>query len=153
MSQLSERIKQTKFEGAGQEAMLSIMIASSYLRERLNTICTRQGISLQQFNILRILKGAYPNGYPRSEISHRMVERAPDTTRLVDRLVKAGFVRREKSPDDLRQSIAKITDPGIKLLIRLSEEIKNFHENLEEKLTKETCQDISNGCEEILKLK
>lgn len=152
MSQLSERIKQTKFEGAGQEAMLSIMIASSYLRERLNTICTRQGISLQQFNILRILKGAYPNGYPRSEISHRMVERAPDITRLVDRLVKAGFVRREKSPDDLRQSIAKITDPGIKLLTRLSEEIKNFHENLEEKLTKERCQDISNGCEEILKL-
>ena len=106
MSVLNEWIKQTKFSSASQEAILNIMLTSSLLRNRLNALCSEYDISLQQFNILRILKGALPDGYPRCQISERMVEKAPDTTRLIDRLVKTGLVKRENiiSPENRTMS-------------------------------------------------
>ena len=147
---LSDRIKQTKFESAGQEAILSILICADHFREDLNDICLKENISLKQFNILRILKGVFPDGYARCDISNRMVERAPDTTRIIDRLVKCGLVSRDKSPDDLRQSIAKITEEGINLLKKLSIKVKEYNTNFESKISTEKCEDISSICDQIM---
>ncbi|MCB0281920.1 MAG: MarR family transcriptional regulator [Calditrichaeota bacterium] len=151
MSVLSERIKQYQFGNAGHEAILNIMLTSSHIRERLNSICLEHSISLQQFNILRILKGIHPEGFPRCEISERMVERAPDTTRLIDRLVKSGYVRREKSSADMRQSIAKITKNGINLLAAINERIDQFTDNFESQMGTANCKHISEFCDNILK--
>ena len=150
MSVLNEWIKQTKFSSASQEAILNIMLTSSLLRNRLNALCSEYDISLQQFNILRILKGALPGGYPRCQISERMVEKAPDTTRLIDRLVKTGLVKREKSENDMRQSIAKITEKGISLLGELSQKIDSFGSDLEAKVSIEVCKNISYNCNKML---
>lgn len=151
MSVLKERIKQNSFSSPGQEAILNIMLTSSHLRERLNSICMIHRISLQQFNILRILKGIHPQGFPRCEISERMVERAPDTTRLIDRLVKSGYVQREKSVADMRQSIARITEKGISLLEAINKQIDDYIRNFETQIGSAGCMQISDYCDDILK--
>lgn len=113
---LSKRLRQTSFEGPPQEAALSLLLAASRLNESLDALCDVHGITRPQFNVLRILRGAHPNGHPRCEIACRMVERAPDVTRLIDRLQARGLVRRGRAEKDQRQSIACITAKGLKLL-------------------------------------
>jgi len=75
------RLKQEKFSSVEQEGLLNLFIASNYLHSKLDAICCGFKITLAQFNVLRILKGAHPEGYPRGEIIRRMVEPAPDVTR------------------------------------------------------------------------
>ena len=94
---LNKRLKQKKFKNVDHEAFLNLFIASNYLRGKIEMVCNEQGITHSQFNVLRILKGAHPNGYPRGEIISRMVEPSPDVTRLIDRLIKEGLVERFNS--------------------------------------------------------
>ena len=91
---LSKRLKQTKFESAEQEVILNILVASNHIKSIVETACSNFGISLSQFNVLRILNGKYPEGYPRCDIISRMIEPAPDVTRLIDRLIKRKLVER-----------------------------------------------------------
>lgn len=133
---LYDRVKQKKFENIRQEAMISMMVAAGHYRQILNDICSEYDITHDQYNILRILKGVHPDGHPRYEIIDRMIERTPDVTRLLDRLVKRGLVKRTKSEEDRRLSIAKITPKGIKLLDEMAPEFtraaKDFTSNLPE---------------------
>lgn len=123
---LKRRLKQEKFSGVEQEVVLNLLVAANYLRSKLDTICSNFKITLPQFNVLRILKGAHPDGYPRGEIIRRMVEPAPDVTRLIDRLIKEGLVERYDSKDDRRLSLARITKKGIIILSRINPEIDKF---------------------------
>ena len=74
---LKKRLKQEKFSSIEQEGLLNLFIASNYLHSKLDSICNGYQITIAQFNVLRILKGAHPEGYPRGEIIRRMVEPAP----------------------------------------------------------------------------
>jgi len=133
---LYNRVKQKKFENIRQEAMISMMVAAGHYRQILNDICSDYNITHDQYNILRILKGVHPDGHPRYEIINRMIERTPDVTRLLDRLVKRDLVKRTKSDEDRRLSIAKITNKGIQLLEEMAPEFtraaKDFTHNMAE---------------------
>src|SRR5882672_10521062 len=107
---LKARIKRARFDDPGEEAILNILVTARVLLERLELICGRHGITHNQFNILRILRGRHPDGHPLGEIASRMIERAPDITRLVDRLAKSKLVERSDSPSDRRVSVVTITD-------------------------------------------
>jgi len=152
MSLFRERLTQNEFQNVGQEAVLSLIAAASAVRDKLNLICNEKNISTAQYNILRILKGSYPQSYPRFEISSRMVEKSPDITRTIDRMVKNGLVERNKSTDDMRQSIAKITDKGIKLLMELNTSIHSFQNDFQNKISKKQCEILSAICDSILLL-
>ncbi len=128
---LKERIKQKKFNNMGQEAILTLIAAGSLLRDKQNSILQAHGLSLQQYNILRILKGGPKEGYPRCEIYDRMVEKAPDITRLIDRLEKVELVKRLKSENDRRQSIAKITQKGLNKLQEIQPYISAYERSIE----------------------
>jgi DNA-binding MarR family transcriptional regulator len=80
------------------------------------------GMTVPQYNVLRILNGVYPGAHPRGDIARRMVRRAPDLTRMLDRLVRMGLVEREKGDMDHRQSLARITQKGRELLEHLQPE-------------------------------
>ncbi len=153
MSLLSERIKQPKFDNLSHEAILSLMIAVSHLKEKHNASCEEAGISYQHFNILRILKGVYPKGHPRCEISARMIERSPDITRLIDKLVKEGLVKRTKSVEDMRQSVAVITKEGIRLLEQLNNAVKHFAILFEKTIGEEDLKKLVSICDRILMIK
>jgi DNA-binding MarR family transcriptional regulator len=146
---LRQRIKQERFESPLQEAVLNLLVAAEHLRNRTQEICERQGITRGQFNVLRILKGVHPDGHPRCEVAVRMVERAPDITRLIDRLEKEGLVERARGEADARQSIARITKKGLSLLERLSPELDTIHEELKSKMSVAEAETLSMLCERI----
>ena len=88
---LSRRLKQPRFASPQQEALLSVIVAAGTINDLMDVVCERHGLTRSQYNVLRILRGVYPEGHPRCEIAQRMVERAPDVTRLVDRLQAQGI--------------------------------------------------------------
>lgn len=110
---LRDRLKQTEpFEGPVQEAMLGLLVASAAVGSELNEICGHNGILASQYNVLRILEGGPPEGYPRCDIIHRMIDRGPDVTRLVDDLEDEGLVDRQRSTEDRRMMMHRITENG-----------------------------------------
>ncbi|HSW56373.1 MAG TPA: MarR family transcriptional regulator [Ignavibacteriaceae bacterium] len=146
---LKKRLKQKKFSSVEQEGLLSLFIASNYLHSKLDAICCGFKITLAQFNVLRILKGVHPNGYPRGEIIRRMVEPSPDVTRLIDRLIKEGLVERFYSDEDRRLSLARITKKGINLLTKINPEVDKFISDYSSSLNKSEKEMLSNICEKL----
>jgi DNA-binding MarR family transcriptional regulator len=125
---LKERVRQVAFRTLEEEAMVALLVAAAQLRRRLDEVCALEDITADQYNVLRILRGVYPDGHPRYEISERLIDRAPDVTRLLDRLSKGGLVRRYRADGDRRLSLARITDRGLALLDRLDGAIAAEHD-------------------------
>lgn len=146
---LKRRLKQEKFSSIELEALLNLFIASNYLHSKLEVVCSEFNITLAQFNVLRILIGAHPNGYPRHEIIRRMVEPSPDVTRLIDRLIKEGLVERFYSDKDRRLSLARITKKGINLLTKINPEVNKFISEYSSSLSKTEKEMLSNICEKL----
>ena len=121
MSQgLQDEIKQSvPFRSPSQEAMLGLFRTADILRRASSKVMEDYGLTLQQYNVLRILRGSGGKGLPTLTIAERMVERTPGITRLIDRLLKKGLVERERPPGDRRQVLCRITDEGLDLLEKL----------------------------------
>ena len=144
---MQKRLKQARFESPAQEAMLNLLVAAGHIRERLDRICHEYAITHGQYNVLRILRGAHPGGYPRGEIACRMLERAPDVTRLIDRLEERGLVERGRSDEDRRLSITRITDRGLKLLEEMRPRIEEAHAYFAERVSLRDRRELSRICE------
>jgi DNA-binding MarR family transcriptional regulator len=123
---LKRRIRQVRFENAQQEALLNLIVASNYIRELLERAVGQHGITLPQYNVLRILRGA-PEGLPCGEIANRMITRDPDVTRLLDRLEKRSLISRCRETKDRRTVMVRITPAGLKLLARLDTPVQDGH--------------------------
>ena len=95
------------------------MRTADLLRRQMTALVEPFGITVQQFNVLRILRGGGPDGLPTLEVGSRMVEETPGITRLLDRLEAKGFVRRQRCPKDRRQHLCWITPQGLDLLASL----------------------------------
>jgi DNA-binding MarR family transcriptional regulator len=104
-------------------AVLGIIRAADVLRRRGAALFEPYGITLQQFNVLRILRGARPDGLCTLTIARRMIEQAPGITRLIDRLEAKQLVVRVRSSEDRRQVWCRITPAGLRLLARLDEPV------------------------------
>jgi DNA-binding MarR family transcriptional regulator len=116
-SPLAVTLKQNRpFVSLQQEAFLSILRTASELSNTADKLLRQFDITQQQYNVLRILRGAGTEGLCRNEISARMVAAAPDMSRLLDRMEKSGWITRERAEDDRRQVSTFITDSGKKLL-------------------------------------
>jgi DNA-binding MarR family transcriptional regulator len=122
---IAREIHQTKpFQSLQQQVVLNLMHTTRAVEEAWAQFLRRtEGISPSQFNILRILRGARPQPVKISDISERMVTRDPDVTRLVDRLIKQGLVRRDRDENDRRVVLVEITAAGLALLVRLDEPV------------------------------
>lgn len=119
-SQIQQEIRQTKpFQTPAHEAAVSLLRTANLLVRHYTQVVERHGITLQQYNVLRILRGAGPTGLPTLEIGQRMVEQTPGVTRLLDRLEKRGFVHRQRGADDRRQVFCQITPSGLAVLAEL----------------------------------
>ncbi len=116
---VQDEIKQTKpFRSKAQEAAIALLRTTSVLRRRFEATVVSEGLSLQQYNVLRILRGAR-TPLPTMEISERLVEEMPGITRLVNALEQRGLIRREQWAGDRRQVLCQITTAGLRLLERL----------------------------------
>jgi DNA-binding MarR family transcriptional regulator len=129
---VAETIKQTKpFRTLGQEAMMALFLASDAVRRTVAVLLAEHsGLTPQQYNVLRILRGAGEKGLPTLEIPERMIEQAPGITRLIDRLERKKWVQRERPDADRRQVICRITRSGLALLARIDEQLKGKDEEI-----------------------
>jgi DNA-binding MarR family transcriptional regulator len=147
---LSRRLSQPHFADPMQEALLSLMVAANTVNDLMDELCEIHSITRPQYNVLRILRGIHPRGHARCEIARRMVDRAPDVTRLVDRLQARGLVKRSRGSDDQRQAVTIITAKGLKLLARMQPEIDAMMGARLGRLNENDCRELSRLCGMIL---
>ncbi len=124
-----EAIQQARpFASPRAEALVGLLLTVDGLRRHLARLLEGYGVTLQQYNVLRILRGAGAEGLPTLEIAQRMIERTPGITRLLDRLERKRLVRRERCPTDRRQVTCRITESGLALLAELDGPIREADE-------------------------
>lgn len=130
MGTIEEAIKQRKFNNQYEKAVVNILFTASWL-DSLNIQQLKPfGISPQQFNVLRILRGSYPNALRLSDITERMIDKNSNATRLVEKLRQKGFVKREICQHNRRQVDIWITQKGLDLLTELDKLRENFVDQL-----------------------
>ena len=125
---LQKEIKQTRpMVNAAAEAYLNLVMTERFLTDQVKKQLKTQELSVPQYNVLRILRGAGGEGLVCRDISSRMVHRVPDVTRLIDRLETRGCVERHRETGDRRAVRVTITPSGLALLAPLDEPMANIH--------------------------
>lgn len=139
--------KRAPFDAPELEAYLNLLRTSSVLSADFDRLFKNHGLSEATYNILRILRGhqASPNhsGIPCQLIGQHLVARLPDVTRLVDRLEKAGLVRRSRTPQDRRVVLVGITEKGLDLLRELDKPTLELHKRQLRHMTKAELAELS----------
>ncbi|MGE5233876.1 MAG: MarR family winged helix-turn-helix transcriptional regulator [Acidobacteriota bacterium] len=119
-SSVHDEIRQRRpFRSPGHEAAVVLLRTADVVRQAYGPAIEPRGLTFQQYNVLRILRGAGAEGLPTLEIAERMVERAPGITRLLDRLERKGLVRRERCARDRRRVLCWPTPAALALLAEL----------------------------------
>ena len=123
-SALQKELRQSRpFPSRQDEATVGVLRTADVLRHRLDGVFAPHGLTAQQYNVLRILRGAHPEPMQTMEIAERMIERTPGITRLLDRLEGKGLVERRRRADDRRCVLRSITPEGLELLAALDEPV------------------------------
>jgi DNA-binding MarR family transcriptional regulator len=113
---IEEEIKQPKFQNAYHKAAVNLLYTAGWLENKNNDFLKPFGITNQQFNILRILRGQLPNKISGAEIKERMLDKNSDVSRLLDRLIAKKMITKSQCPNDKRAADVMITDSGLHLL-------------------------------------
>jgi DNA-binding MarR family transcriptional regulator len=111
------------FRSREQQATLCLLRTADAIKRGLAQVIEPHGITPQQYNVLRILRGAGADGLPTLTIGERMIEQTPGVTRLVDRLERKGLVARSPCPKDRRRVLCRITPKGLSLLDELDDPV------------------------------
>jgi DNA-binding MarR family transcriptional regulator len=115
-------IKQSKpFPTKSQEAYVALLRTADDAKRFVSLVLEPEDVTLQQYNVLRILRGAGRGGLPTLAVAERMIERTPGVTRLIDRMERKKWVVRERCTEDRRRVWCRITQDGLDLLDRLNE--------------------------------
>ena len=127
---IAEEIKQKEFKSPYQKLMINLIYTVNWIRDKNKDLYKKYGVTNQQYNVLRILKGAHPKVKSAGEIKDVMLDKSPDLTRLLDRIVSKGFVERDICPDNRRKMDIKITNKGLELLKKMGSEISKIESSL-----------------------
>lgn len=142
MVKIGEEIKQTKFKSPYQKAVINLIFTTNWLQHQQQQFFKAAGITTQQFNILRILRGQYPNKLSATEIKSRMLDRNSDVSRLLDRLEVKKLVCKQACPKDKRAADVSITEDGIRLLEQIETQQDRVDNILQ--LTEAEAEQLSN---------
>ena len=130
-SAIQTEIRQSKpFRSIAQEATIALLRTASVVSRAVARVVEPSGLSLAQYNALRIIRGAGTGGIPTLSIRERMIDEGTTITRLLDKLDDAGLIRRERSYPDRRQVLCFVTDAGRKLLDSLDPPVNAMDEDV-----------------------
>ena len=118
---INKDIHQNKFRNEYHKALINLLFTYGWTVERLKQFVSEEGITHQQFNILRILRGSHPTPLSTLQIRERMIDKMSDTSRIVDRLLSKSLVKKVVCKKDRRLVDVNITDRGLKLLEKLDQ--------------------------------
>lgn len=125
---LRTELKMAKpFKSVEEEAILSIARTAAVLEHSGAEALRPFDLTITQYNVLRILRGAGSEGLCRNEVGERLVTKVPDVTRLLDRMEAAGLIVRQRGSEDRRVVATQITEKGLKLLEKIDRELPAIH--------------------------
>ncbi|MBA2500757.1 MAG: MarR family transcriptional regulator [Chitinophagaceae bacterium] len=133
---IEQEIQQPKFKTEHQRALINLLFTYGWSIERIKQMVSCEGITHQQYNILRILRGSFPKPLSTLQIRERMIDKMSDTSRIVDRLIVKGLVKKGLCKKDRRLVDVTITEKGKRLLEKLDDlqpEMDNIFGNLTDK--------------------
>jgi DNA-binding MarR family transcriptional regulator len=139
---LEDDIQQEKFQNEHQKASINILFTGNWLYTINAAWLKKFGITPEQFNVLRILRGSHPKTLMLAEITQRMLDKSSNCTRLVEKLRQKGFVNREICEDNRRQVDISITDKGLQLLKKIDADTPDWN-NAIEKLSKTEAKELN----------
>lgn len=117
-----------RFDSPEQEVYLNLWRTYDRLRAFEDELFSRHGLTAQQYNALRLLRAAHPEPVPTLHLATRLISKAPDITRLLDKLSERGLVVRERPPENRRTVMVGISEQGRALLRELGDEVKACHD-------------------------
>lgn len=141
--------KKKPFECPEQEVAINLLRTTDFLSREGHPLFESHGISGQQYNVLRILRGHRETGLPCQKIVAQMITQMPDITRLVDRLEASGFVTRERTEQDRRLVIVHITALGMDLLAELDQPILDLHRGQMKHMTRAELAELNRLLEKL----
>ena len=120
---IKSEIKQKKFASNYEMALINVIFSAQRINDKTNAALKKYGILRQHYNVLRIINGRAGKPVRPGEILEVMIDKGRDLTRLVDKLEKIGFVRREKLATNKRIVLIYMTDHGAKALVAISKDV------------------------------
>lgn len=119
MKRIEDEIQQKKFRSPHQKAVINLIYTSNWLQNKHQNFFKSFGITGQQFNILRVLRGQHPESISGTELKARMLDQNSDVSRLLDRLIAKNLIVKRTCEKDKRATDINITDTGLELLINI----------------------------------
>lgn len=116
-----------RFDSLQQEAFLNLWRTYDRLRMVEDELFSQHQLTAQQYNALRLLRAVYPESLPTLALASRLVSRAPDITRLLDRLEQQELIVRERPSENRRSVMVRLTETGLKLLAQLDQPVTECH--------------------------
>jgi DNA-binding MarR family transcriptional regulator len=136
---IEEELKTTNFQSIQHKTALNILFTGAWLRTRTQCVFKQFKLSSEQFNVLRILRGQFPNALSLKEITARMLERNSNTTRIVDKLVGKQLIKRTQSDTDKRGLQIQITEKGLETLAQIDVIFANEQAHATPNLSDDEC--------------
>lgn len=146
---IEDIIKSNSVLPIAKKTLLNIMLTQNFTSEKLNEVLKLHDLSAEQFNVLRILKGQKGNPINMSDIQERMIAKASNTTRLVDKLLLKELCTRKVCPDNRRKIEVLITPKGLQLLDNVDPAVENFENKWAERLTFEELSTLNHLLEKL----
>lgn len=116
---LEDEIQQQKFRNQKHKLLVNLIYSYNVLSSRMQDMLKSEGLTMQQYNILRILRGQHPNPVTNTMVKERMLDKNSDVTRIIDRMIRDGLVSRVNCEADRRRVDINITQSGLDKLDRL----------------------------------
>lgn len=141
--EIEKEIVQSKFKSPLHKAVVNILYTGNWLNSREAVVLKPFGVTIQQYNILRILRGQHPNPATITLLTERMLDKMSNASRLVDKLEAKGLVHRSTCPSDRRQANVLISDAGLTMLAAVDQ----IHEEIDSRqnyLNNEELETLSN---------
>ncbi len=128
MKTIEEEIRQEKFVSYQQKVVLNVLVTANWIRLSQGRMFKQHGISPEQYNVLRIIRGQKNQPIGVNAIQERMLDKNSNASRLVDKLVEKGLIDRKGCPSDRRQVEIFMTDQGLELLAELDDEVNKWEQ-------------------------
>ena len=140
---IEEEIKQEKFRDEYEKAVINLIVTTNKIEALVGKHMKEYGLTSQQFNVLRILKGQYPNPAPLNLISCRMLDKMSNASRIIDKLVAKELITRTTCPNDRRAVDHLISNKGMVLLDKVNISLYELYELKFKKLTKTETEQLN----------
>lgn len=141
---ISKAIKQQTFKSKHEMLLINLIYTSNWLRDQHKGLLDKYEIKSQHYNILRILKGKHPDPASPGDIKDVMLDKSPDLTRLIDKLISMKLVYRNECKENRRKVDVYISDDGIKLLEEIAVDMESFEKEWKIKLSDDEAEKLSN---------